>query len=104
VDTVNEGSTCVVTASFADETGAAVTPSSVRYRITDDTSRTVVAGWTSLSVSGPSVDIEITPAQNAIIGASAAERRTVTVECTYGSGRKAVAEYRYVLKNLQALP
>ena len=48
-DTVNEKSTSIVTLSFADEAGNAVTPTSGTYRIDDVASGTQIKGDTAFA-------------------------------------------------------
>lgn len=102
LDERNERSTVIITCNFIDEDDIAVTPDSATYRIDDKASRTNILPATAIGSLSTSVDIEITPEQNAIIRPrSEFEIRTVTVEWDYDSGTKhGTAQYEYRLMNL----
>jgi len=100
-DTVNEKSTSVVTLSFTDEDGNAVTPTAGSYRIDDVATGTQIKGDTPFTPVGSTHDLVIGDTENAILNAAnERELRCVTVSVTYGSGKKCTAEYRYYVINL----
>lgn len=103
-DTVNEKSTSIVTLSFADEAGNAVTPTSGTYRIDDVASGTQIKGDTAFTPVSSTHEITISDSENAILDSdNARELRCVTVSVTYGVGKKCTAEYRYYVVNLMKI-
>lgn len=108
MDEVNEKSTWVVRASFANEDGEAVTPDpSGTYRIDDEDSGDSIRAITPFTVPAGSgtADLTITSTENEMLGAGKiSEVRVVTVEFGYDSGSKhGTSAYRYKLKNLKFL-
>lgn len=104
MDVVKEQTTYIVTASFIDQDGSAVTPSSGTWRIDDitDGAITEVQDDTAFIPSGATHDFEIVPEQQAILVAShEIEYRLVTVQFTYGAARKGAAEYKYCIQNMK---
>lgn len=100
MEEINDQSTSVLTASFFDEAGNPVTPTSGDYRIDDLASGSVIKGTTAISPTGVTHDITISSAENKIVNeALLSEIRLVTVTWNY-SGKKATGEYRYRIKNL----
>jgi hypothetical protein len=61
-----ESSACTVTAAFVDMTGAAFTPSALRYRIDDIRSGQNIQPWTGI-LPAASVTVTITSMQNQIL-------------------------------------
>lgn len=101
---VNEKSTLIVTASFFDDTGAAVTPSAATYRIHDKASGTIIVATTSLSGLSTTKDIEVTSTQNALINQSDnAEEHILTLEFTYNTTRLGTSEYRWAVRGLEGV-
>lgn len=102
LDERTERSTVIVTVNFIDEDDNPVTPTAATYRIDDKASRTTILAATAIGGLSTSVDLEITPEQNAIIRSRLPfEIRTVTVEWDYDSGTKhGTAQYEYKLINL----
>jgi len=99
-DIQNERSTKYVSAAFFDKDGVAAVPSTVAYRIDCATTGTAVLASTSVTPAA-SVEVEITPAQNAIIvAANARETKIVTFTATYTGGGEIRAEYKYLVRNL----
>lgn len=97
----NERSTVVLTATFTDDDGVAVTPDVATYRIDDEASRTNIQPATSIGPLSSSVALVITDEQNAIIRPrSKFEIRTVTVEWDYDTDKHGTAQYRYKVLNL----
>ena len=63
---VNEGTTAYLSATFADKTGVAETPTTVVYRIDDVRSGTEIRGATAVSAAS-TVEITLSPADNRIL-------------------------------------
>ncbi len=105
MDSVNEKTTYVVTVSFKDETGAAVTPTQAWYSLYCETTGTEIKAETELMGLAASKDIEITPLENKIQNpASSSEIKVLTVRFTYSGGAKqGTAQYRYAVTNLQRI-
>jgi len=102
LDRWNENSTVIVNAAFVDEDGAPVTPNAAKYRVDDHASETAIVALTAISPLSTAVDIEIPGSANKMVDTTKrTEVRKVTVQFTYGSGRRGTAEYRYELVNLQ---
>jgi hypothetical protein len=101
---VNEGSTHVVTASFSDEDGNAVIPTSASYRVDDAASGTVVIAATAVTPTAAVIDIVIPAAKNMILNAGRSlEQRVLTVTFTYSGGKTGTGEYHYHVKNLRGI-
>jgi hypothetical protein len=106
LDVVAENSTYVLTVAFTDRNGNPATPSEATYRIDESTQEggddSEVLDDTAISPLASSVDISLTPANNAIIDPTRAfEERVVTVTATYGVNDVKVDEYRYRVRNLR---
>lgn len=100
---ITERTTLVLTVSFFDEDGVAVTPDSATYRIDSlqGTRGTAVLAATAITPLSTTADIEITSDQNQIIRQrNPYEIKVVTIEFEYGSGKRGTAEYRYRVLNL----
>ena len=92
---VNEGTTAYLSATFADKTGVAETPTTVVYRIDDVRSGTEIRGATAVSAAS-TVEITLSPADNRILSAAQNyETRRVTVVASYGATDQVTAEYTY---------
>ena len=92
---VNEGTTAYLSATFADKTGVAETPTTVVYRIDDVRSGTEIRGATAVSAAS-TVEITLSPADNRILSAAQNyEARRVTVVAAYGAADQVTAEYTY---------
>ena len=99
---VPEKTTYVVTLSFADEAGNAVTPSSGTYRVDDVESGTEIKGTTAFSPSGSPCQLVIAATDNAMHDpARTSERRLVTVTVQYGAGRQITGEHLFIIRNLE---
>jgi len=100
-DTVNEGTTAYLTATFRDKAGTLALPDAVSYRIDCMANRQEIRDDTS-ATPGTSVEITLTPADNAIIDATKSrELRRVTVTGTYGESDAVVEQYDYWVRNLR---
>lgn len=79
-----EESTYVVVAAFTDEEGAAVTPSSVAWTLTDATGNVINSRNSVSATPGTSINIVLS-GDDLAIGTNGTSRR-VTVQATYNSG------------------
>lgn len=87
--------------AFTDENDATVIPSAARYKIDDVESAAAVLAWTSFTPSTSSYDLVITAALNALINSALPiEKKLVTVEITYGTGKKKTDTCNYALNNI----
>ncbi len=103
MDSVNKKSTYIVTLSFKDETGAAVTPTQAWYSLYCETTGTEIKAETELTGLGTAKDVEITQEENKIQNsANNSEIKVLTVRFTYGA-KQGTAQYRYVVTNLQRI-
>lgn len=103
MEQVNERSTAYLTVTFRDKAGAVAAPSTVTYSIHDVQSGAAIRAATPVSAGG-SVEIVLTPADNAILSAnSEKELRRVTIEATYGAEDAVRAQFLYYVKNLRAV-
>jgi hypothetical protein len=102
MDEINERTTYVLTISFYDEDNALVVPNTATYRIDDVTTGTAIkAKATCGAVMASSMDVAITTDQNNMVAENHTyETRRVTVEFTYGSGKRGTDEYLYKVRNL----
>lgn len=101
MDTVNESTTFVVTLTFTDEDGDAVTPTSGTYRIDDVDAGTEILDDTAFSPSASTHDITITAAQNAILDSTLkTEKHRMTVTWLYGGTKQGNEEYIFGVVNL----
>jgi len=103
VNEVNEKSTSYVTVEPKDKNGVAATPTTLVYQIDCVTTSTAITAETSLT-PGTSVEITITPTENAMIDqANAFEEREVTVTAGYGANDQIIEVFCYRLLNLSAI-
>jgi hypothetical protein len=106
MDAIKEETTYLIRVAFTDEDGDPAVPSSGAYRI-DDITDGVITGVkddTAFTPIGPTHDIEITPAENAILVADhEIETRLVTVSFLYGAARQGRADYRYYIENMKGV-
>jgi hypothetical protein len=106
---INQNSTYVLTLSFIDENGNAVTPSSSKYRI-DVSDGNAVTGnnanhWVAFTPSNSTYDLAISANENAMSNNSNnREERIVTILFKYSADSKELPlEYRYMLTRLENL-
>ena len=102
MSTVNEGSASFITLNFRDQTGAAVTPTTARYRL--DKGGAAIKAWTTFTPASSTHILEITAAQNAIASDAPTEIMRVTVEWTYDTDKKGTMDTTYTLANLEKYP
>lgn len=101
---VNERSTAYLSVGFLDKTGAPQQPSSITYRIDDEATRTAIRDVTAVGAPAATIELTLTPADNAILSPSlAVERHVVTVIGIYGADDQVTAQYVYEVVNLQAV-
>lgn len=99
---INEKTTSYLPVTFADASGAPVTPSTVVYRVDCGTTGQQVRDWTALTDD----EIELTVADNSLRDdANWQEQRVVTCQANYGPGgaQQITSQYTYVLRNLRFL-
>jgi hypothetical protein len=106
MDIVKERSTRYLSIEFRDRNGMLAAPTAVTYRIDCRTTGTQVRQWTSVP-PGQSIEIVLTPDDNAIFGGDAHERevRHVTIVAAYGPNNtdQATDDYEYAVRNLRFL-
>jgi hypothetical protein len=105
METVNERTDLTLTIKFYDENKNPVVPTTVRYRIDDEATKTQILTWNPVPPAGQTyIIIQITAAQNAMVATNPIkpfEAHLVTVEMTYSGGtRQATEEYRFYVRNL----
>jgi hypothetical protein len=98
---INEGEAIRLTVRPLSADLAATTPTTMRYRIDDLNQGTAVLDWTSL-VTGTSVNIVLTSAQNALRNCLSIERRQVVVEATDSDGPMR-RTWEYEIADLQGI-
>ena len=102
MDEIIVGSACYVNASFFDETGAAMVPEALSYRIDDLASGTQILDWTSIGTPAATVQVLITGAQNNLVSSLAIrEEHQVLFQITDTEGN-APFYSRTILKIVQA--
>lgn len=80
----NEKTACAITASLRDVDNAAVTPTTMRYRIDCLTTQQTVLDWTSVGSPAAENTLTVTSEQNAIIDANKRrETKQMIVETVY---------------------
>ncbi len=98
---INEGTTCYIAASFCDQDGVELAPSSISYRIDDEESGDVLQEPTGVPPAS-SVEIRVPPAINAMHDASkSSEVRVATIVAVYGDGDAIVEEVKWCIRNLR---
>lgn len=82
---VSEGSSLRVVVRSLNTDLAAVTPTTMRYRVADVVQQSAVLDWASLT-PGTAVNVTVTAAQNALRNGLLRERRQIVVEATDADG------------------
>lgn len=101
--TVNESTGFTVTVSPRDTDGAAVTPTSMRYRIDCITTGSEVLGWTAVATPSASNAIAVPGTINVIVNSgNARERKQMVTEFTSG-GVVTVVTYDWLVKNIHGV-
>ncbi len=102
-----ERSTFVISASFTDEAGEAVAPTSITWTLTDDYGTIINSREGEAVTPATSVDIVLSGADLAITEASASVIRKMTVEATYnssfGTGLPLKDQVTFQIDNLTAV-
>jgi len=97
--TIPEKQTLIVTAAFYDESGAAQTPTSATYRIHNKKNGRIIKAITALSGLSTTKAIEVTGAENALVGTGDQdEEHVLTLEYAYGSGRTGKAQVSWIVQ------
>lgn len=98
--TVNEGSTCYLKVDFYDESGKALSPSSVSYRIDDLETGTSILASTSVAPAS-SITITISPSDNAMVNSGlSTETHRITVQAPFRYHEQINGQYDYQVANL----
>jgi len=103
----NEKSTLVITASFTDEAGSAVTPDSIAWTLTNDGGRNIINRREDVSATpASSVNIVLSGDDLALSNDADATRR-LTIEATYtstyGSGLPLKESVSFTVSNINAV-
>jgi hypothetical protein len=105
IATVNELSAAFLTFTFKDEKDADVIPATIDWRVDDVDSGTEIIGWTVVAVPAASVEVQIAPADNAILDATKVyEPRRVTVRVDSTLSTQSFEDKTYNLRNLGFAP
>lgn len=103
--TIDEQCQAKLRISFTDENGTALTPTTLKYKIVDEGSRTTILPITSVSPATTYYDVTITADQNRIIrNTKPFELRNVSVEVYSLTTLVCSANYIYRVKNLYKIP
>jgi hypothetical protein len=86
METINDQSTCYLTATFKDRDGNVAIPSAVTYQVRRP-GVAIVRAVTAVSPAS-TVTITLTPADNTLSAGHQGEYREVTVVATYGANDK----------------
>lgn len=99
---VNEGSASDIVSTLVDETGAAFTPTTARYRLDDLTSGTEVIAWTTIATPSSSMTVTIPATANVIVDTNLPEETKVfTLESDFGTSAAQTQDFRYQVRNLR---
>lgn len=102
---VNERCQSTLTCTFRDKNGVLATPTTLKYRIDDILSGTVIKPNTTVTPSTSSYDITITATENRIIETSRiSEERKVSCEWYSGTTLIGSADYLYRVINKHKIP
>jgi len=103
---VLEATTLTATAYYRNRaTKAAVTPTTVHYRIDCLTTDKELVAWTVVAVPGENNDITLTSAMNAIQeGINNIERKQITVKTDDGLSTQAIGQALWTVENLRGVP
>ena len=97
---VNEGSTSYHPIAFFDANEMPLSPSAIRYRVSDSKGVALVP-WTNHDVN---IDFITVSATTNTIDANSGTKRVLTVEATHGTAEKITTELVYELVNLIGFP
>ena len=105
LSSVNEESSCVVTASFTDEASVAMVPTSITWSLRDENDA-IVNSRSAVSVT-PASSINIVLSGNDLIYSTTQSKRYVTIEAvytsTYGTGLLLKDECEIPINNLHGV-
>lgn len=101
-ESVNEGTSSTIRATFRDQDGVLSAPTTAQYRIHCQQNKQEIRAWTAL-VPAAEIDIDLLPADNACVTSRVSEQHEVTVRATYGGGQQVTGRYVYDVKNLRFL-
>lgn len=99
---VNEGTAARITVSAFDLDGLAEAPATLHYKIDDLKSGTAVRALTNVPTPATATNIDLTPADNAIINPTLKEEpKRITVIANNGDpDDQAQAQYTYYVRNM----
>lgn len=104
MEEVNEKSTYVVTLSFKDEDGVAVTPEALAYRLDDESSGEEVIEDTVVVPTSTTYSLTIASTLNIILNDDKKfEIKVLTASFIYATSKVGTAEYKYKVLNLKYL-
>lgn len=104
MDTINEKTTYVVTATFTDYEGDPVTPNTGVYSLYNLTGGRAILSDEVFTPTASTHDFEITHLQNAIVNPNSVnEMMILTINFLYDNTRRGTSEYRYLIKNLKSV-
>lgn len=104
MEVITEGTSHYLTVEFRDKANVLAAPTGIFYRIDDVLTGTTILADTAIG-SASSIEITITPAQNAIINPlNPTEVKRVTVKASYAASEAINDEFEYAIKNLGAVP
>lgn len=100
METVNEGSTAYLVATFLNKAGVAEAPETITYTVHDVYTGTVLRASTGVTPAA-TIEIALAPTDNGILNAvHPREERRVTITALFGVGAVQKSEYVYWVKNL----
>lgn len=100
METVNDGSTAYLVASFLNKSGVAEAPDAISYSVRDLYSGLELRASTTVAPSA-TIEIELSPTDNRIIRQSyTREMRLVIVVATFGVGDVLKSVHRYWVRNV----
>lgn len=98
-----EGNSVTVSARFTNAAGAVITPTSVRYRVDDETNNLALQDWQSVTPAS-TVSIPIRGSLNVLHDQrNEYERKVVTVEANWDTDQIFTDAVKYDVLNLQAI-
>lgn len=99
--TVNEKSVITFSVVPLDESGAAFTPTSARYRVDDVVTETELIAWTTIGTPSSSMSVEIPASTHAMIDVGLAfEKKKFTFSTDFGTDQEHNEELEYEVRNL----
>lgn len=95
-----EGSALTISTKFRDASNTLTIPTTVRYRLTCETTGRVITGWTTLTPLS-AITVTLSPSQTAIINrANKVEQKKLTIEADSGLATAITDEYPFEVSRL----